>query len=81
MKKLLGKPRKMYNTDTASIVGMRRGGSGESKFKEILYQTTRGDYFIHGNGGELTKWARGENLVEISGEALKYWLRQTGVTQ
>lgn len=76
MKKQLGSPgnRKMYNTDTAKAVFNRSGGRGEGRFYETLYKTKRGDYFIHGKGGVLTRWNGGEDLIEIEGKALKHWL-------
>ena len=76
MMKQLGKPenRKMYNTATAQKVASVHGGCGETRFYEVLYKTKRGDFFIHGKGGVLTKWKGKENLMEIEGRALNHWL-------
>ena len=78
MMKQLGKPnhRKMYNTDTADYIAYRKGGAGDSMYYESLYETKRGDFFIHGRGGNLTRWNGTENIIEISGDALKHWLAQ-----
>jgi hypothetical protein len=78
MMKQLGKQnnRKMYNTATADYMAYRKGGTGDSTYYEILYKTNRGDFFINGRGGKLTRWNGVENIIEISGDALKHWLTQ-----
>lgn len=64
----------MFNTSTAKPLGKQFGGSGEKRYREVLYQTPKGYFFIHGKGGPLTKWKGKENIVEINGEALKFFI-------
>lgn len=75
MKVSLGKPgsRKMYNTATATKLASFIGGVGDRRVVEDLYQSPRGDFFLHGRGGILTKWAGRERLEEISGAAMEHW--------
>jgi len=78
MKKQIGKPgqRKMYNTATATPIATIEDTKSidQFRYKETLYKTERGDYFLHGKGGALTKWEGREDIHAIEGEALKFWL-------
>lgn len=74
VKKLLKK--KMYNTDNATLIKTVTKGSGKNRFRESLYLSPRGDYFLHGKGGPLTRWSGGEDLVVISAFTLKLWLER-----
>ena len=51
---------KRYNTETATTVATASWGSaGDFRaFQESLYLTQRGNWFLAGEGGPLTKWAR-----------------------
>lgn len=50
---------KMYNTDTAEEIGSwsnHLGGDFRS-CSETLYRTKKGNYFVHGEGGAMSKYA------------------------
>jgi hypothetical protein len=52
---------KVYNTETANEVGHYRNEYGRSDFKfceETLYRTLRGNYFLEGEGGAMSKYSR-----------------------
>jgi hypothetical protein len=52
---------KRYNTKTAIEVGYWCNGLGNSDFRncdETLYRTKNGNYFLYGEGGGLTRWAK-----------------------
>lgn len=51
---------KVYNTETARLVGIYDNGLSISDFDyihEYLYQKKDGQYFLHGIGGPATVWA------------------------
>ena len=80
MKKQLGKPghRKMYNTETARKLSRSTGGRKKTSYTEILFQTPKGDYFLAGNGGVLTRWEGKPGIVEMTPEAAKFWAKKNG---
>lgn len=51
---------KRYNTETAvEISSYSRGSRGDfSRIEESLYKTRRGAYFLAGEGGPMSKYAR-----------------------
>ncbi len=52
--------RKRYDTETATAVASWDNGGDPSDFKhceETLYVTKNGAYFLHGEGGGLSKYA------------------------
>lgn len=56
MKKIIAG--KLYNTDTAKLVGgWDNHVSGFSRCWEDLYIKRTGEYFLHGEGGPMTKYA------------------------
>ena len=82
MKKIIGG--KMYNTDTAAQIG----GAGYSHpgdfafWVEYLYQKKTGEFFLHGIGGAMSKYARciglnewsgGEEIIPLSPEEARKW--------
>ena len=69
----------MYNTETAELIGRSMTGSGSSRAVEKLYKTRRGDHFIHGKGGELSRWDGGENIIEVDDSQVRNWLKRRGV--
>lgn len=73
MKKLIN--RKVYNTGTATIVADWSATSGE---KETLMRSFRGDHFIVGSGGPLSRWKGETGIVAITIDAAKYWLSTKG---
>lgn len=67
MKKIING--KKYDTDTAKILGSA-GYSHPGDFghwKETLYHKRTGEYFLHGIGGAMSKYARRTGLNEWSG--------------
>jgi hypothetical protein len=52
---------KVYNTETATLIGEwsnNRGHGDFSNMSEDLYLTKKGQYFIAGSGGPMTKYAK-----------------------
>jgi hypothetical protein len=50
---------KTYNTDTAELIGDWHNGYPRNDFRtcsEELFKTSKGAYFIAGNGGAMTEW-------------------------
>lgn len=81
MKKILGKTgsRKQFNSDTAEVMASITRGTGPRKTRETLYKTPRGDFFIMGHGGPLTRWGGRTNIIEIEGAALEFWKEKAGL--
>ena len=53
---------KRYNTETARKVGNYYNGLGSGDFRNVdedLYVTKSGNYFLAGEGGAMTKYAKG----------------------
>ena len=85
MKKVIN--RKRYDTDTATLMGSD-SYSNSRDFKhwtEELYRKSNGEYFLYGEGGPLTKYARtvgqnewtgGERIMPLSVEAAKKWAEE-----
>ncbi len=83
---------KRYDTDTATHVANHNNGHSRGDFhwiNEDLYQTPKGNRFVHGSGGAKTHYVRQPGSNEWSGsqdiftlspqEALK-WLEEHGQT-
>jgi len=82
MKKIIGGKR--YNTNTAKILGSA-GYSHPGDFAfwvEYLYQKKTGEFFLHGTGGPMSKYARrvslnewtgGEEIIPLSLEEAQKW--------
>lgn len=74
----------LYNTDTARLIGEwdnRRYGSLDF-CGECLYRTKSGKYFLHGEGGAMSKYARscgsnhwssGEMIIPMTEVAAREW--------
>lgn len=63
---------KLYNTDTAKALGTYgNGGSWRdfSHFEETLYRKKTGEFFLHGEGGPMTRYAETVGQNEWSGGA------------
>ena len=64
MKKIIGgngKPWRRYDTETAKAVGSRDNGLSYRDFnhvEETLYRKKTGEFFLHGEGGPMTKYAK-----------------------
>lgn len=83
MKKIINGKR--YDTDTARVVGAYTNGmlvSDLSYVCETLYRKRNGEYFVHGEGGAMSKyaqsrgnssWGGGELIIPMSYEAAREW--------
>lgn len=81
MKKIIGG--KVYDTGKAKAVAKYAiGGAGPTRVKEVLYRKRTGEFFIHGEGGVETPyarpvggygWAPGERIIPLSYEAAREW--------
>ncbi len=79
---------KLYNTDTARLIGEwsnNLGGRELSFLSESLYRTKSGAYFIHGEGGPNTKygqsvgnnsWSGGEKILPMSPASARKWAEE-----
>lgn len=91
---------KLYDTETAQKLGwtdntsrdvwapsLRREDMNATDIQETLYLTKSGNYFIHGEGGSLTRyaetlgdhvWLTGEHIEPITEERAKLWAQSAG---
>ena len=83
MKKIID--RMLFNTETAEEIHSYSNGYGYSDFHhlaETLYLTKLGAYFLHGEGGGLSKYAvrvgngtcEGEEIVPMTKDEAYQWL-------
>ena len=74
----------MYNTKTATIIGEYSNGLGESDFRycwEDLYVTKKGNFFLDGEGGSMSKYSRpcgnmtggGSRIIALTKEEALEW--------
>lgn len=76
---------KLYNTDTAKEMGCWSNMADYRNFswyRETLYQKRTGEFFLHGEGGPMTQYARtidqnswsgGEKIMPLSFDAAREW--------
>lgn len=85
MKKIINGKR--YDTDTAERVGTWHNGQYTSDFRycsEDLYRKRSGEYFLHGEGGALSKYASssgdssgwGENIRPLTLKQAQEWAEE-----
>lgn len=78
---------KVYDTSTAEALHEWGNAFSKSDFKwceETLYRTTKGAFFLHGEGGAMTRYARpvgnmrtgGECIIVMSKEEAMQWLEE-----
>ncbi len=78
---------RLYDTDTARRVGSYAYGDGRSfeDWEETLYVKRTGEFFIHGEGGAMSRyaeasgpneWRSGERIMPISYEQARAWAEQ-----
>lgn len=68
MKKIIN--HKLYNTETAKFLGEDWNGVPTSDFSycsECLYKTRKGNYFLYGEGGPMSKYSVSCGMNEWSG--------------
>ena len=83
MRKAIGS--KLYDTETAREIGYASRGEGPRDpywTLETLYKKRTGEYFLHGQGGAMTKYARpagpnawegGERISPLTVSMAKEW--------
>lgn len=85
MKKIIGG--RKYDTDTARVVGGTScGHPGDLGFwSEELYQKKTGEFFLHGEGGPMSKYARrtgqnewsgGEEIIPLTEKEAREWVEK-----
>lgn len=85
MKKIING--KMYNTDTAKLIDSYEIGSASDfgHLYEALYQKKTGEFFVYGEGGAMTEYAKydesgnvtgGSDIRPITDDAAKEWLER-----
>lgn len=78
---------KRYNTETATLVASESYGyKGDFRYwDEDLYRTPRGRWFIWGEGGPMSRWARstgqnswcgGQGILALSEAEALAWCEQ-----
>lgn len=83
---------KVYNTETADHVASWDNGYYGNDFKrceEDLYRTSKGSWFIVGEGGPMSKYARpvgnmtsgGDGLAPLTDDEAYQWLEDKGETE
>lgn len=82
MKKIINK--KLYDTSTAAIIAEYSNPVSVSDFsfyRETLYRKRTGEYFIHGEGGALSRYASrdydgmtwGEDILPLTYDTARDW--------
>lgn len=80
---------KIYNTETAKKIASYCNGLGNGDFRnltETLYKSPKGTYFLHGEGGAMTRWSEsngnttwGSSDIELlTIDEAKKWLERYG---
>jgi len=76
---------KLYNTDTANELGYYTDGSNWSDFRhveETLYRKRTGEFFLYGEGGPMTQyakacgqneWTGGDLITPMTEESARKW--------
>ena len=83
MKKIING--RVYDTATAKLIGSKTHGESTSDFgywSEALYKKRTGEYFLHGEGGPMTRyagglgdnsWGWGEKLIPLTADKARKW--------
>lgn len=81
MKKIING--KLYNTETAKMLAdWWNGRSGFDRADEELYLKRTGEYFLYGQGGPMSRyaksisyseWSGGEKITPLTEEGAKKW--------
>lgn len=79
---------KLYDTNTAKEVGYKSNNKPYNDFDyvcETLYIKRTGEFFLHGDGGPMTKyavysgdnsWGGGEKIIPMTYETAKKWAEE-----
>ena len=83
MKKIING--RKYNTETATKVAEWSNDYGPNDFRyciEVLYRKRTGEYFVHGEGGAMSCYAKaaygggyfgGESIVPLTSDEAREW--------
>ena len=86
MKKIINN--KVYDTTTAQELGFWANTADRrdfSQFEETLYRKRTGEFFLHGEGGPMTKyalsvgqnsWSGGEKIIPLTPESARKWVEE-----
>ena len=86
MKKIINQKR--YDTETARMLSFWENSYNMKDFqwcRETLYQKKTGEYFLHGEGGPMSRyaepeginsWTSGERLMPMSYEEARSWAEE-----
>lgn len=86
MKKIING--KKYDTDTATLIGEHSNGGGWRDFQhyeEELYQKKTGEFFLHGEGGPMTRYgvqvemnsrSGGEKIIPLERDEAMEWVER-----
>ena len=77
----------LYDTDTAKLLGKDSYSNSRDfqHWKEALYRTKSGKYFLHGEGGAMTKyavcvgqneWSGGEKIIPLDLDSAQKWAEE-----
>lgn len=80
---------KRYDTGTASICASACAPLGDNDpyfYSEVLYKKVTGEFFLHGIGGSMTRYARrnsdenyftgGDDIIPLTLEQAKVWFER-----
>lgn len=81
---------KRYNTETATEIASNSASTSRGDFRwfaESLYRTPRGNWFLAGAGGPMTRYARrvgnghtsGSGIIRLSDDEARSWLEAAGL--
>lgn len=88
MKKVINT--KLYDTSGSPAVASSTHGKGENAIHETLHRKRTGEFFLHGEGGPASRyakpvgdgqWANGEELFPMSVEAAQNWVKSNVPSQ
>lgn len=83
--------RELYDTDRAEQIAQHAPNTDRGDFYyliETLYKTSGGEYFLHGEGGAATKYAKpcngggttgGAEIEPLNEEAALDWCEERGI--
>ena len=77
----------LYDTETAKLLGEDSYSNPRdfAHWRESLYRTKSGKYFLHGEGGAMTKyavcvslneWSGGEKIIPLDLESAQAWAEE-----
>lgn len=78
------KGQKRYNTDTAKKRAVYEDGNGSAWYRETLYRKKSGEYFLHGEGQEFSKysksvnglWTASEEIIPLTYDEAQKWAKK-----